>query len=303
MRTIPLMIASVVLVLGCKSEKKPPATDPVTSPAGSTMAAADAMAAVTPPTTFPIATGESYYGGKVLATNLVEWKVPDGTIVQLGIVTTGKTAEGREEGVLRAFHVGTATHDVDHKYALDPAVDHWAELKVLPNNLVMFRYGEAGKGPHARNGLLLRWDAEASRVRIAKRWAGASADPEPAWLLTGMFKAAAEGEPLCMKVIAKIVRCGKDPKFRDALFRRDAAADKAAMQAHFDTHVAKWKDPAEAKAQCQKWASDEYIDTHFSDPVKLKGLAAETKIDCGFFASEIVDEGGLPVALTDPKPH
>ena len=58
--------------------------------------------------------------------------------------------------------------------------------------------------------------------------------------------------------------------------------------------VATWKQPAEAKAQC--------VDTHFSEPTKLKGLAAETKIDCGFFASEIVDEGGLPVALTDAKP-
>ncbi|MBA3540115.1 MAG: hypothetical protein H0T79_10840, partial [Deltaproteobacteria bacterium] len=118
-----LLAASALLILGCKSKKEPPAVDPV--PVGSAMVSADAMAAGSAgmatgsgsagsgaATTFPLAAGETYYGGKVMVTNLVDWKVADGTVVQLGIITTGNTAEGREEGVLRAYHVGSDAHDV-----------------------------------------------------------------------------------------------------------------------------------------------------------------------------------------------
>lgn len=271
--------------------------------AGSGSAAAGSgSAAASGTVTFPIATGESYYGGSVMATNLVEWKVTDGSIVQLGIVTTGKSADGRDQGVLRAFHAGTA-HDVEQTYSLDSKIDHWAELKLLPNNRVMFRHGEAGTGPRARNAVLLRWDDEAKRVRIAKRWAGTTKDQEPEWLLTGEFKAAPESHDLCLKVIARMVACEKDPGFRKAIFTREDPAETAAMQQHFDTHVAKWKTADGAKEQCNKWATDAYVDTHFSEATKLKRLAAETKHKCTFFGAEVVDEGGLPVALTDAKPH
>ena len=84
-----------------------------------------------------------------------------------------------------------------------------------------------------------------------------------------------------------------------AIGLRKRAPRYLAMQEHFDSHVAKWRKPDEARAQCKKWASAAYADTHFSEPSKLKRLAAETKHDCVFFASEIVDEGGLPTALTD----
>ncbi len=234
-----------------------------------------------------------------MATNLVDWKLADGSVVQLGIVTTGKSDNGRENALLRAYHAGSETHDVGPTYSLDASVDHWSELKLLSNDRVMFRYGENGKGPRARNAVLLRWDEKAKRVRIAKRWTGTSQEQEPGWLLTGTYSMAPESEVLCMKVIARIVSCEKDKKFRDSIFRRDDVADKAAMQEHFDTHVALWKKPGEAKAQCQKWAGDGYVDTHFSEPAKLSRLAAETKHDCEFFAAEIVDEGGLPTALTE----
>jgi hypothetical protein len=247
---------------------------------------------------FPLAAGETYAGGKVLATNLVSWKVEDGSSVQLGIVTTGKTANGREEGVLRAYHAGSDTHDVGPKYSLDPTLDHWSELKLVGNNRVMFRYGEAGQGATARNAVLLTWDVAAKRVRIAKRWTGTTAEKEPEWLLSGEYKVAPESVELCMKVIARMVSCQKDPAFRDAIFRRVEASEKDAMQTHFDTHVEKWKRPAEAKAQCQTWAGADYVDTHFSEPTKLKRLAGEVDFKCGFFASEIVDEGGLTAALT-----
>lgn len=83
-----MMMSSVVLVLGCKADKK---IEPVLPAEGS----ATAKGSATEPAPFPLAAGESYAGGKLLATNLVGWKVEDGTIVQLGIVTTGKT-NGRE---------------------------------------------------------------------------------------------------------------------------------------------------------------------------------------------------------------
>lgn len=290
-----MMCSSLLLVVGCKADKTDKADKKLES--GAT-AGTGAKVDIDPPP-FPLGTGESYAGGKILATNLVGWKVEDGTYVQLGIVTTGKGADGREDGVLRAYHVGSDTHDVGPKYSLDPTLEHWSELKLLANNRVMFRYGEAGKGPRARNAVLLRWDAEAKRVRIAKRWTGTSAEAEPAWLLSGEYTVAPESEALCLRVITRMVSCEKDAKFRDAIFRRDDVNEKIAMQEHFDTHVAKWKAPGEAKAQCQKWASAAYADTHFSEPNKLRRLAGETKHDCGFFASEIVDEGGLPTALTE----
>ncbi|MDQ3364948.1 MAG: hypothetical protein M3680_05925 [Myxococcota bacterium] len=309
-----LAVAMALLVVGCKKkEKDAVVTDPVVAGSGAVVGStdgtdggmagsgmADSGAAQGD---FPLAAGESYYGGSAMATNLVNWKVEDGTTVQLGIVNTGTSADGRQQGVLRAYHVGSETHDVDQTYSLDPKAEHWAELKVLGNNRVLFRYGEAGESRRARNGVLLRWDADAKRVRLAKRWSGASKDAEPDWFLTGEFKAAPENESLCLEVIKRMVACEKDAKFREKLFHRDDPAAKTAMQEHFDTHVVKWKKPAEAKAQCQKWASDEYVDTSFSEKTKLQRLAAEKKHACDFFAAEIVDEGGLPIALTDAKQH
>lgn len=290
---IPLVTASsFVPMLGCSKDKPAPAAQPPAQPPAGSATVAPA------PLVFPLATGETYFGGRVMATNLVQWKLADGTIVQLGIVRTGTTPEGRDTGVLRAFHGSDAAYDVAPAYTLDPKVEHWSEVKLLANERVMFRYGEVGAGHRARNGVLLRWDADAKRVRVAKRWSGASSEQEPAWLLTGEYAVPPESEALCLKVIARMVSCEKDAGFRDAIFRRDDPAEKAAMQTHFDTHVAKWKQPAEAKAQCQKWASAEFVDTHFSEPAKLGRLAAETGHDCVFFAAEIVDEGGLTTALT-----
>lgn len=313
LHTLKILSFSVVFSVGalaCKGDDKSK-TAPTTAPivvtgtgdatgSGSGSAGDPSMANnADPAATFPLAPGETYAGGKVMATNLVSWKVEDGSIVQLGIVTTGKTTDGREDGVLRAYHAGSDSHEVGPKYSLDPTVDHWSELKILENNRVMFRYGEAGKGARARNAVILTWDAPAKRVRIAKRWTGTATEEEPAWLLTGEYKAPPESEELCIKVIDRMVACEKDPKFREAIFKRDDPAEKAAMQTHFDTHVAKWKKPGEAKTQCQLWASADYADTHLSDPAKLKRLADEVKHDCVFFAAEIVDEGGLPTALTN----
>lgn len=303
LKMLSFSLAISASVLACKGDEKaktPPTTAPivVAGSEGSGSAGSGTGSAGDAAGGFPLAPGESYLGGKVMATNLVSWKVEDGTTVQLGIVTTGKSANGREDAVLRAYHAGSDSHEVGPKYSLDASVDHWSELKLLENNRVMFRYGEAGKGSHAKNAVILTWDASAKRVRIAKRWTGMATDEEPAWLLTGEFKAPPESEDMCIKVIERMVSCEKDAKFRDAIFRRDDASEKVAMQTHFDTHVATWKKPGEAKAQCQKWASAEYADTHFSEPAKLKRLSAEVKHDCVMFAAEIVDEGGLPTALT-----
>ena len=120
-------LSSVVLVVACKSEKRAPPPDPALT-AGSAATAAPAPADGAP-ATFPLGVGESYFGGRVMATNLVNWKVADGTTVQLGIVTTGTSADGRAEGVLRAYHVGTDTHDVGPTYSLAPTTDHRAELE------------------------------------------------------------------------------------------------------------------------------------------------------------------------------
>lgn len=297
-----LIVSTLVLLGGCKKDKKDGAVDP--APVGSAATPGDATAAVpdAAESKFPLNTGESYYGGKPGSTNLVEWKLPDGSIVQLGIVTIGKNAEGRDESVLRAYHAGGDTYDVGSKFSLEAGGEQWAELKALPNNRMLFRFGDASKSRQARNAMLLRWDADAKRVKIAKRWAGKSADQEPEWLLTGEFKPAPESADLCVKVIARIVSCAKDPKFRAALMTRSDAAQQDAMLKHFDEHVATWKKPDAAKAQCQKWASDEIVETHFTEPQKLKNLAGETKATCEFFGAEIVDEGGLPIALTDPNP-
>ena len=247
--------------------------------------------------------GETYFGGKTAATNLVDWKLEDGTIVQLGLITTGKSAEGRDEGALRAYREGAPGYDVGPRYSLDSAKDHWAELKPVANNRVLFRYGADGDARDARQAVLLRWDADAKRVVVAKRWSGTFKDAEPTWLTTGTYAAtvSAGDQSNCEKVIAKMIACEKDPGFREAMFKRAKPDARPAMQAHFDTHVAKWRKGPEAKAQCKRWATDDYVDTQLAEPVKLARLAEDTRLKCDEFGREVVDEGGLPVALTDAK--
>ena len=179
------------------------------------------------------------------------------------------------------------------------------QLQKVSNNRVLFRYGADGESRTARNAVLLRWDVPSKRVVVAKRWSGDAKEAEPAWLTTGVYVVAPapENEGNCLKVIAKMVTCEKDPKFREAMFARAEAADRPAMQAHFDTHIAKWRSADEAKAQCKRWASDDYVETHFAEPTKLVNLAEDTKLTCDQFAREIVDDGGLPVAMTDAKPR
>jgi hypothetical protein len=301
-------LCGLALVSGCKSKDKdaPPPPPPVTDPVGSGSAATTNTGSGSAGGTvngLELGAGETYFGGKATATNLVDWKLADGTIVQLGVITTGKSAEGRDEGVLRAYSANTPSYEVGPRYSLDASKDHWAELKPVENNRVLFRYGADGEARDARNAVLLRWDADAKRVVVAKRWTGTFKDAEPAWLTTGTYAAtvAAGDEANCEKVIAKMVTCEKDPKFREAMFKRAQPDARPAMQAHFDTHVTKWRKGPEAKAQCKRWATDDYVDTHFAEPRKLANLAEDTRLQCDEFAREVVDEGGLPVALTDAK--
>ncbi|MBK9072374.1 MAG: hypothetical protein IPL79_15445 [Myxococcales bacterium] len=109
---------------------------------------------------FPLRTGESYFGGSVSATNLVEWKLEDGSTVQLAIINTGVDADGRNTAVLRAFYHG-ATQDIQ-TFAREELAS-WAELGVLPNGRARFRYGSDGEGRRVRNAMLLRWDNDAKK--------------------------------------------------------------------------------------------------------------------------------------------
>ena len=307
-------MCGLVCVLGCKAKDKeappPPTltTDPVGSngSAGSNGGAGTQLgSAATTTTRIALGSGETYFGGKESATNLVNWKLDDGSIVQLVIVTTGKSKEGWDEGTLRAYSQASPSYDVGPRYSLDSSKNHWAELTAVPNNRMLFRYGADGEGRYARNAVLLRWDEGSKRVVVAKRWFGATADAEPAWLTTGKYVAetAPDGESNCLKVIARMVQCEKDEAFRRSLWARAKDEERPAMQAHLDTHVAKWKSGSEAKAQCVRWASDDYVDSHFAEPRKLANLAKEASLGCGPFGAEIVDEGGLPVALTDAAKH
>ncbi len=284
------LLLSGLLVTACKSEEKKAAAPPPV------VVSLDAAVAVAPAPAvdplFPLAPGESVYGGQVMATNLLDWKTSDGTMVKIGIVTTGKDDQDHERGVLRAYHDGQG-HDLQ-TYSLHAKADHWAELKALPNDRVLFRYGQEGEGRRARNAVLLRWDAEAKQVRLVKRWTGASKDVEPAWLTTGEYKPSTETQGLCAKIVARMVSCEKDPAFREALFRNYDATTRPAAEKDFQGNITRWKKPAEAEAQCQKWASDEYVDTHFSDVADLQAMADDTKMTCEFFGREIDDEGGMP---------
>jgi len=299
-------LCGLVLVVGCKSKDKeaPPAQPPTTAPVGSNgsngSAGTQLGSAATTTTGIAFGAGETYYGGKESATNLVNWKREDGSIVQLVIVTTGKSKEGWDEGTLRAYSQATPSYDVGPRYSLDTTKGHWAELTPVPNNRMLFRYGADGEGRYARNAVLLRWDEPSKRVVVAKRWFGTTAEAEPAWLTTGAYVAASapEGEGHCLTVIARMVECEKDPAFRTAMLARAPENERPAMQANFDSHVAKWRSGPDAKAQCARWASDEYVDTHFAEPTKLANLAKESTLKCDAFGRELVDEGGLPIAKT-----
>lgn len=301
MLRLSTVLLSAALVLGCKAKEKEPAPVPTATTydaaTGAMTPVADAAAAGDPATagdpSFPLSPGETYFGGKVVATNLLEWKVSDGTVIKLGIVTTGKgDQEGHEKGVLRAYYDGKG-HDLQ-TYSIHTTAEHWADLKTLPNDRALFRYGQQGDGHRNRNAVVLRWDPGTKQVVVAKRWAGPGKAEEPAWLATGEYKAPTESQDLCAKIVARMVSCEKDPKFREALFRNLDAANRPGVEKDFEGNIARWKKPAEAKAQCQKWASDEYVETHFSEVAALQVMADETKLDCEFFGREIDDGGGLP---------
>lgn len=290
-RIILVPLTALWILGACKSDDKPPVASTPVPP--TTPVAADAQRASVDATgaSFQLGANETYYGGSITATNSVEWKVEDGSVVRLAIINTGADAEGRTKAVLRAYHDG-ATQDVQ-TYSLE-ALASWAELGVLPNGRARFRYGADGEGRRARNAILLRWDNDAKKVRLIKRWSGARADVEPAWIATGDYQVATESYSLCSKVVNRIVSCGKDAKFRTALFSRND--DAAAQEKEFDAQLKMWNSPASINDQCKRWASDEYVDTHFSDSSRLEQLAKDTASPCAFFAAEIVDDGGLPQA-------
>jgi hypothetical protein len=249
---------------------------------------ADAAAAAANPS-FPLGAGETLREGPE-GSNLVEWKIPDGTVIQLGIVATGKDAKGTEKGVLRAFYGGKG-HDLE-TYTLESSGEQWATLKVLSTTRALFRFGTKGTSG-SRRGVVLVWNEKAGRADVAKRWRG-TGDADPAWLESGEYKAAPEASGLCAKVVARIVACEKDPAFREALFRHLEGDARRKVEADFATYLPKWRKPAEVKAQCQRWSSDEYADTQFSDIDRLKQLAEDTKLSCQLFGREVDDEGGLP---------
>src|SRR5688500_18554378 len=174
------LVLVAILAAGCKAEDKaaPPPTPVVVHDAAGTgtatgTAVTDAAAAGP---AFPLATGETLRPGPE-GSNLVEWKVADGTVIQLGIVATGKDNKGAEKGVVRAYSDGKG-HDLE-TYTLDPTCEHWATLKVLPNGRALFRFGHKGQAT-SRRGVVLVWNAADKRADVAKRWRGSS-DADPAW--------------------------------------------------------------------------------------------------------------------------
>ncbi len=309
---------ALVVVGSCKSEEKKTAASGATvkelasdggiaargdmagsaGAAGNTGAAGSAGAAVSAgqASAIQLGAGETYYGGAITSTNLVDWTVADGTVIRLAVVNTGNDGKGHTTGMLRAYHDARA-HDVQAYVLSDEAA--WAELSALPDGHARFRYGATGEGRHARNALFLGWDASARQVRLVKHWSGAAKDPEPAWLASGKYETVPEAMDLCVKVLTRVVSCGNDAAFREALFRKETDVTRARMEARFDADIAKWRSSDEAALQCKRWGSDEYVDTHFSDVARLQQFADDTKLDCPFFGREIDDDGGLPRLVTD----
>lgn len=305
-RVAALLVAGMASLSACdsKSSATPDALAPMPMPKPAADAAR-AAAAAAGDATFPLAEGERYYGGQ-LATNPLAWKTSDGTVVHLALVGTGAAAGagGREEGVLRARYPGAdgavQTQNLE-TFSVDPGVEHWAKLEAVANGRVVFRFGQTDSGPLARNAVVLAWDADAHKVRTVKRWHGPAKDAEPAWLATGIYAPGAEAGTACSRVVARISACGKDPKFREALFRSVPAGERTAMEAHLDGHLVEWRKPAAVKSQCGRWASDEFVETTFAEPTRLARLAEDTKMTCEYFGREIDDEGGLPRSATSNK--
>ena len=243
------------------------------------------------------APGETYFGGTRTTTNVQEWKTADGSVMTLVIVSTGKDADGRETGVLRVYRNGKAV-PIGQAFALSTTGDHWAELKQLPNNRVLFRYGDNRDDRRARNAVLLQYDPNSGEVRIVKRWVGSAKAEEPAWVTSGEYKAPSGTTDQCAKIIARMVACKNDEAFRRSLGAREETDEqRASLLATFDKDLATWKTPADVKHQCERWGSDEYVETTFSETAKLEELAKDAgqpKLNCGLFGAEIVDEGGLP---------
>lgn len=291
---------SSTLFIGCKKKEEPAVAPPPPAVPAMMMDAAMAPGTDLDSATFPLGAGEAYYTNGATATTPLEWKTADGTIVTLALITTGTDDKGRDKGVLRAWYNGN-TQDVQ-TFNLDPKIDHWAELKPLANDRVLFRFGEADTGPSGRNAVILVWNGDGKEVRAAKRWRGEASEPEPAWLGTGTFVASPDSGDNCAKIVARVVACGKDEGFRTALVTREDEAKRADLMTHLDTHLTAWKKPAAVKTQCARWAGDDYVETHFGESRRLARLAQDTKMECKFFGAEIVDEGGLPRSALEAHP-
>lgn len=288
------LVAALALTSSCKKKKTDEVAVGSASPPPAALDASvnDAVAS----DDIAFGPNETYFGGTRTATNVYEWKLADGTTMRLVIVSTGKDAEGRETGTLRVYRDGKSV-PVGRTFSVAATGDRWAELKQLPNDRVLFRYGDASDHRHA---VLLRYDNEAKEVRIVKRWVGGPKSEEPAWLTSGEYKPTEVKHDVCAKIVARMVACEKDEAFRKSLTAREDDATRASVLSAFDKDIAAWKTAAGAKRQCERWATDEYVETTFSDPAKLDHLAKEAtqpKLSCEMFAAEIVDEGGIPLPV------
>ncbi|HLL21172.1 MAG TPA: hypothetical protein VK427_03525 [Kofleriaceae bacterium] len=305
--TYTCLLVAAALAVGCKKKDErredvaplPTATGsaaviaPDAAPVGVEPGSGSAPGAATPGD-IAFATDEGYFGGAVSKTNVHEWKLDDGSQLRLVVVQTGKPENGRQRGVLRVYRDGKGV-DVGSRF--DVANDgSYAELKQLANGRVLFRYGDTGTDRRALNAVILRYDNDAKEVRVVKRWTGAAKSTEPTWLATGEYKPAASTKDSCAKVVARMKACAKDEAFRSALAARDATT-RDTLLATFDKDAGTWGSPAGIGRQCERWASDDYVETTLSDEAKLAHLAKEAsdpKVSCEFFGREIVDEGGFP---------
>src|SRR5688572_6129366 len=139
MQKTKLLLLAILLAGGCKKKEDPPAAPPPV------VMTADA-ALVEPVDSgsnagFVFSTGESYFGGKATPTNVMEWKLSDGSVLTLVVVQVG-TADGRQQGVLRVYRDGKGV-DIGERFSVSASGDNWVELKQLPNGRVAFRFGDA----------------------------------------------------------------------------------------------------------------------------------------------------------------
>lgn len=242
---------------------------------------------------YALAPGERIWSGAQGETPAAELNGPGDARARIYAVRTGEN-----EGVVRA-QVGETRQDLE-RFTLRAGQQPQVQVRAVPHaaggSRAVVEYGPVagapGEDPYA--ALLLGWDDGSKDVKVLKRWSGQRTASRPGWFKSGDTSLSANALASCQVVVAKMAKCADQGGFREALFRRLDAGERASAEQAFLRDSRGWARDGEAEKLCRSWAGQDFHSSPLSEPAELADLERDTKLDCTMFGRELDDEGGLP---------